>query len=200
MRVGRFRGGSRRRRGTRRPASCAPGGGEGARRRRGVQVSRSLQFLMRNQDVSGGRHSKRAPPAPRSPRRTLPPGEAPPGSGEGAPARARPVPGSPRQRGPAAPKPLSETEFGVSSQGLCSCSKVRPPRTQRRQRRGGRPFLPPLQRRAGWSRRPSARGMRGNGPALPSRYQPVPERACPGSEWGRSDPRVQGAAPRDATA
>ncbi|CAN0154578.1 unnamed protein product [Rangifer tarandus platyrhynchus] len=107
MRSGSFRGGSCRRRGARRPASCAPGGGEGARRRRGVQVSCSLHLLRRNRDVSWGRHSK--PPVPRSPRRTLPPGEAPPGAGDGAPARARRVPGSPRRRGPAAPKPLSGT-------------------------------------------------------------------------------------------
>lgn len=79
-------------------------------------MSSSLQFLRRNRDVSRGCHSKRAPPAPRSPRRRLPPGEAPPGAGEGAPARARRVPGSPRRipgsprrRGPAAPKPLSGT-------------------------------------------------------------------------------------------
>ena len=165
-------------------------------------MSCSLQLLRRNRDVSWGRHSKRAPPAPRSPRQTLPPGEAPPGAGDGAPPRARagsqvPHAGGDLRHG----NPSSGREFGVSpTPGLWSCWKVRPPRTQRRKRRGGRSFLPPLHRRAVWSRRPSVRGVRRNGPVLPSRYQPVPKRAGPSSGRGRSDPRVRGAAPRDATA
>lgn len=200
MRAGRFRGGSRPRRGARRPASCAPGGGEGARGRREVQVSSSLQLLRRNRGVSRGCHSKKASPAPRSPRRKLPPGEAPPEL-ERELLRAHAGSQAPHAGGDLRHRnPCQGREFRVFSPGLRSCWKVRPPRTHRRKRRGRLPFLPPLHRCAGSSRRPSARGVRGNGPALPSRYQPVHERAGPGSGRGRSDLRVQGAAPRDAAA
>ena len=143
MRAGRFRGGSRHRRGARRPASCAPGGGEGARRRRGVQVSSSLQLLRRNRDVSRGCHSKRAPPAPRSPRRTLPPGEALPGAGEGAPARAPRVPGSPRRRGPAAPKPLSGTRVRGILPGASELLEGAPPSYPEEEKERQAPFPPP---------------------------------------------------------
>lgn len=154
---------------------------------------------MRNQDVSGA-SLQEGFSGPSVPVADTPSWRSAPGAGTGAPPRARPAPGSPRQRGPGPEAPLGGRVRRVLPGALEVSGRCGPPCARRRDGRGRRRSLPPLRRRAGWSRRPSARGVRGNGPALPSRYQPVPGRAGRGFGRGRSGPRVQGADPQDTAA
>ncbi|XP_028350498.1 translation initiation factor IF-2-like [Physeter macrocephalus] len=107
---------------------------------------------MRNQDVSGA-SLQEGFSGPSVPVADTPSWRSAPGAGTGAPPRARPAPRSPRQRGPGPEAPLGGRARRVLPGALEVSGRCGPPCARRRDGRGRRRSLPPLRRRAGWSRR-----------------------------------------------